>query len=320
MRKASKKALGLHVRHTHYCGNINACKNIILHNSPAEKFFDDALTRSLDDVPERDVHCFTAPCTAFNPTRENKGIADQNGALVFATIMYVQEKRPAAVLSENVATFAQKHEAAMQLLVNTIRGLGLRSDLAYSLSKDNVGIPQIRKRWYTQAVRNDALRPKSVVGGVHDWPEPLGTRIPLQRLITPARGQAWMPTPSLQPMQRMVIEAYEEAVGNNINPFARRGRPPVCWVLGECSVLECGGRRPAAFVVRGQADHQAAVQLDKALARPCCKLAGAPLPNATALRRAAWRGSNLSGLRTCAEPPSGQTIARICEDRRPGLL
>ena len=82
------------------------------------------------------------------------------------------------VLSKDVANIAQKHKVALQFLANTIRGLGLRSDLAYSLSKDNVGIPQIRKRWYVQVVRNVALRSKGVVGGVRDWLEPLGVRIP----------------------------------------------------------------------------------------------------------------------------------------------
>ena len=39
-----------------------------------------------------------------------------------------------------------------------------------------------------------------------------------------------MPVPSLQPMQRMVIEAYEKVVENNSNPF----EPPVVVDIG-CS-------------------------------------------------------------------------------------
>jgi hypothetical protein len=41
--------------------------------------------------------------------------------------------------------------------------------------------------------------------------------MPLKRLITPVRGQAWMPVPNLQPMQRMVIDAYEKAVEKDIH-------------------------------------------------------------------------------------------------------
>ena len=137
--------------------------------------------------------------------------------------------------------------------------------------------------------------------------------------------------PSLQPMQRMVIEAYEKVVTKNISPFATpvvvgigcsekwcncqintcptitknraatfgywvytKGAPisikdmtlfqgfdadDVDWAgvgvtasqfvgrLEEYSVLECGGCRPAAFVVQGRGDHQEAVQVDKALTR-----------------------------------------------------
>ena len=45
------------------------------------------------------------------------------GALVFAAIMHMQEKRLVVALSENVANFLQKHKASMHLLVDTIRGL-----------------------------------------------------------------------------------------------------------------------------------------------------------------------------------------------------
>ena len=140
------------------------------------------LTRNLDGVPKCDVYCFIAPCTAFSPAGKNKGIEDPNGALVFAAIMYIQEKRPVAVLSENVASCAQKHKASMQLLVDTIRGLGYEATRRIT-STYVFGIPQIRKRWYMQAVRNDALRSND--GGVPHRLEPFGVCIPLKRLITP---------------------------------------------------------------------------------------------------------------------------------------
>ena len=144
MRKVAKKVPGLHVRHTHSCDNNKVCSNSILHNSPPEKFFDDVLTRSLDGAPECDVYCFIAPCTAFSPAGKNKGIADPNGALVFAAIMYIQEKRPVVVLSENVANFAQMHKATMQLVADTIRGLGYEVTWRM-LSTDDFGIHQIRR-------------------------------------------------------------------------------------------------------------------------------------------------------------------------------
>ena len=110
------------------------------------------------------------------PRGEEEGLADPNWALVFAAIMYIQEKRLAVAFSENVANFAQKHKASMQLVVDISAGLGYAVTWRMP-STDDFGIPQIRKRWYTQAVRNDALRSKSI-GGVPDWPEPLGVRIP----------------------------------------------------------------------------------------------------------------------------------------------
>ena len=82
------------------------------------------LTRNLNGAPKCDVYCFAAPCTAFNPAGKKKGIEDPKGALVFATILYIQDKRPVAVLSETVVNFAQKHKASMQFVVDTIRGLG----------------------------------------------------------------------------------------------------------------------------------------------------------------------------------------------------
>ena len=86
------------------------------------------------------MFCCIAPCTAFSPAGKNKGIEDPRGAPVFATIMYIQEKRPVAVLSKNVINCAQKSKASMKLLVDTIRGLGYAMSWRILYTND-FGIP-----------------------------------------------------------------------------------------------------------------------------------------------------------------------------------
>lgn len=110
--------------------------------------FGDITKIEADEIPYHDVLVAGFPCQAFSIAGKRGGFEDTRGTLFFDVARIIEEKKPRAILLENVKGLVSHDKGkTLQVILNT-----LREDLGYYVPEPqiinacNFGVPQHRER------------------------------------------------------------------------------------------------------------------------------------------------------------------------------
>lgn len=145
-----------------------ACKTY-QHNFKTANLIEDNIKNiPADSIPEFDVLTAGFPCQPFSIAGLQKGFKDRDGNLFFEITRIIDAKRPKVVFLENVPNLME-HDAGKTFLVifNSLAQLGYTVYYRVLASNDYGNLPQIRKRIYIVAVREDLEL------GTFIYPEPI---------------------------------------------------------------------------------------------------------------------------------------------------
>ena len=109
------------------------------------------------DIPDFDILCGGFPCQPFSIAGKRKGFEDTRGTLFFDIMRIVKEKKPVALILENVAgLLSHDNGRTLDVIMNTLDEQGYYAKYQLLNARD-YGIPQNRNRWYCVALRKDAI-------------------------------------------------------------------------------------------------------------------------------------------------------------------
>ena len=215
----------VNICHSFACDNSETCKKLVMKCSAPNVFIDDATTRDVKTMPTCDILFSTFPCQSFSAAGQRKGVDDPRGLLALFTFEYVKEKRPPAIVFENVDTLATIYKSLADLICKVLEdeGYAVHTNV---LVTSNFGVPQKRRRWYLVAIDNrmPAARP-------FQWPQPSSKTMSLNELILrePADRWATAPPEANTRARANVLAAYESVVHDGKNPFDEN-----CHVVVDC--------------------------------------------------------------------------------------
>lgn len=129
------------------------------------------------DVPDHDLLCAGFPCQPFSIIGKREGFREKRGFLFLEIARIIAEKRPAAVLLENVRQLATASNGQiMGYILTTLELLGYDTRWRV-LNALDYGLPQKRERVLIVAA----------LGGLEDfdWPAPM-VRTPLSSVLEKA--------------------------------------------------------------------------------------------------------------------------------------
>lgn len=115
------------------------------------------------DIPDFDILCAGFPCQPFSIAGKRKGFDDTRGTLFFDIMRIVNEKKPSALILENVAGLLSHDEGkTLDIIVSTLEEQGYRAKYRLLNARD-YGVPQNRNRWYCVAIRSDIMSEKEFI-------------------------------------------------------------------------------------------------------------------------------------------------------------
>ena len=123
------------------------------HNFPNTNLIEGDIKRiATSDIPDCDVLTAGFPCQPFSIAGLQKGFKDRDGNLFFEITRIIDAKRPKVVFLENV-----EHDNGKTFLVifNGLAQFGYTVYYRVLASNDYGNLPQIRKRIYIVAIRED---------------------------------------------------------------------------------------------------------------------------------------------------------------------
>jgi DNA (cytosine-5)-methyltransferase 1 len=137
-------------------------------NHSIERFVGDITQVHERDVPDHDILCGGFPCQPFSQAGKKHGFDDIRGTLFFDIARILAEKRPAAVLLENVRNLVKHGDGqTFARILSVLDDLGY--DVVHKIVKaSDYGLPQHRPRVFIVAF--DRTR-----GGLGDFifPQPM---------------------------------------------------------------------------------------------------------------------------------------------------
>ena len=139
------------------------------HNFPNTNLIEGDIKRiATSDIPDCDVLTAGFPCQPFSIAGLQKGFKDRDGNLFFEITRIIDAKRPKVVFLENVPNL-MKHDDGKTFLVifNGLAQLGYTVYYRVLASNDYGNLPQIRKRIYIVAIRED------ISNRLYQYPEPM---------------------------------------------------------------------------------------------------------------------------------------------------
>lgn len=123
---------------------------------------------SEDMIPDFDVLVAGFPCQPFSIAGLQKGFKDRDGNLFFEITRIIEKKRPKVVFLENVPNLMEHDEGKTFLVIyNSLAQLGYAVYYRILAANEYGNLPQIRKRIYIIAVREDLANQKFV------YPDPI---------------------------------------------------------------------------------------------------------------------------------------------------
>ena len=121
-----------------------------------------------DAIPDFDVLTAGFPCQPFSIAGLQRGFKDRDGNLFFEITRVIEKKRPKVVFLENVPNLMEHDEGRTFLVIyNGLAQLGYAVYYRILAANDYGNLPQIRKRIYIVAVREDVAEQNFV------YPEPV---------------------------------------------------------------------------------------------------------------------------------------------------
>lgn len=120
------------------------------------------------DIPDFDVLTAGFPCQPFSIAGLQKGFKDRDGNLFFEITRIIDAKRPKVVFLENVPNLMEHDDGKTFLVIyNGLAQFGYAVYYRVLASNDYGNLPQIRKRIYIVAVRED------IADRVYQYPQPI---------------------------------------------------------------------------------------------------------------------------------------------------
>src|SRR5690625_842866 len=109
------------------------------------------------DVPDHDLLVGGFPCQSFSVAGKRKGFEDTRGTLFFEIARIAKEKRPKALLLENVKGLVNHDKGnTLDTMIRTLNDIGYIVDFDVLNSK-YFGVPQNRERIFIVAIREDLI-------------------------------------------------------------------------------------------------------------------------------------------------------------------
>src|SRR5690625_4442727 len=110
-----------------------------------------------EEIPEHDLLVGGFPCQSFSVAGKRKGFEDTRGTLFFDIARIAAEKRPKALLLENVKGLVNHDKGnTLDVMIETLNEIGYVVDLDEIGSK-YFGVPQNRERIFIVAIREDLI-------------------------------------------------------------------------------------------------------------------------------------------------------------------
>ena len=109
------------------------------------------------DIPDHDLLTAGFPCQAFSVAGKRKGFEDTRGTLFFEIARIAKEKRPKALLLENVKGLVNHDKGrTLDIMISVLNEIGYVIDFEVLNSK-YFGVPQNRERIFIVAIREDLI-------------------------------------------------------------------------------------------------------------------------------------------------------------------
>src|SRR5690625_2297181 len=109
------------------------------------------------DIPDHDLLVGGFPCQAFSLAGKRKGFEDTRGTLFFEIARIAVEKKPKALLLENVKGLVNHDRGnTLDVMIETLNDIGYVVDFDVLNSK-YFGVPQNRERIFIVAIRKDLI-------------------------------------------------------------------------------------------------------------------------------------------------------------------
>ncbi len=129
---------------------------------------DDIRNISTSDIPDFDVLTAGFPCQPFSIAGLQKGFKDRDGNLFFEITRIINAKRPKVIFLENVPNLMVHDDGKTFLVIyNGLAQFGYTVYYRVLASNDYGNLPQIRKRIYIVAIRDD------IANSIYQYPEPI---------------------------------------------------------------------------------------------------------------------------------------------------
>lgn len=150
-------ALSSHGARCVFASDINADAQATYHENYNLWPFGD-ISNHIDDIPVHDILCAGFPCQPFSMAGKQLGFNDTRGTLFFEILKIVNNKRPRAILLENVKNLVS-HDGGRTFLIITklLEAEGYQIHYKVLNSKD-FGVPQNRARIFIVAFREAVKR------------------------------------------------------------------------------------------------------------------------------------------------------------------
>lgn len=121
-----------------------------------------------NDIPDFDVLTAGFPCQPFSIAGRQKGFDDKRGNLFFEITRIIDAKRPKVIFLENVPNLMEHDNGKTFLVIfNSLAQFGYSVYYRVMASNEYGNLPQIRKRIYIVAVRDD------IANRIYQHPEPI---------------------------------------------------------------------------------------------------------------------------------------------------
>lgn len=118
----------------------------------------DITTIPVDEIPDCDMLTAGFPCQPFSNAGARRGVYDERGELYLECLRIIEEKKPKAVLFENVkGLMSSKHQSGKRLIEVIAEDLeNLGYNVTYKVvNASDYGVPQNRERMILVAFRKD---------------------------------------------------------------------------------------------------------------------------------------------------------------------
>jgi len=116
---------------------------------------DDIIDIEPKNIPHYDILCAGFPCQPFSQCGQHKGFDDKRGTLFFNIMKFVDHHRPKIIILENVQGLLNHDKGnTFERIKDDIQKAGY--SITYKVIKcSDFGLPQMRKRLFIVAIRND---------------------------------------------------------------------------------------------------------------------------------------------------------------------